>query len=119
MLIENKKSQVILAFIGILIFSLFYFNVFEKYNHKIYNGIIKAKVILPARVSGSGKYAYSETFIFMVEKDSITEKFETDKKTYEAAKVGDFFEAKEGLAIDNESKNSIRHTIRSFLKSIF
>ncbi len=90
----NKyKYHIVGLFCIILFASLLYFCNQGAYSHKIKSGTIKAKVTLPARTEMRGKIVHvvPETFIFMVQKDSITEKFEIDKKTYEAAKVGDFF----------------------------
>ncbi len=64
------------------------------YSHKIHSGTITAKVALPETFVTIGKTLRTtpETFILMVQKDTITEKFEVNKEKYEALHVGDAFE---------------------------
>lgn len=93
MLVENNKSKIILGFCSALFCAFIYYKSKGTFDHKIHNGKITAKMILESRTSMRGKMVYftPETYIFMVQKDTITEKFEVNKVQYNSLKVGDNF----------------------------
>ncbi len=96
MLLENNKTKIIIVFLVIIISAYLYFQNQGAFDHKIQNGKIEAKIVLPSRTEMRNKtiHVVPETYIFMVKNDTITEKFEVSKTEYEAQKVGDNFISK-------------------------
>lgn len=90
----NKyKNYIIGLFCLILFGALLLFYNKDVYSHKINTGTIKAKVIVPARTElrGNKVYVIPKTFVFMVKKDTITEKFEVNEEIYYSYRVGEEF----------------------------
>ncbi len=94
MFINKYNYYIIGLFCMFLFVVLLFFSNAGNYTRKIQSGTIKAKITLPSRTEMRGEIVHivCETYIFMVQKDSITEKFEVSKEKYETLQVGDVFE---------------------------
>ena len=93
MFLQKNKFKITLAFLVLLFAAYFYFDKTGAYDHKISGGIIKAKVILPARTEMRGKILQTipTKYVFMVQNDTITEKFEVNEEIYNSYREGEEF----------------------------